>query len=69
MWIDGEPSRGCRPCRFAADLSSVDGLRFSAEAMRERRENLLLVRSAYRQPFGTFSGVLPGGSQLARATA
>ena len=50
---------------FADDLSAVatdDGvdLRFAAEAVRERRENLLLVRSAYRQPFGTFSGALPG---------
>ena len=43
----------------------VDGLRFAAEATRERRENLLLVRSFYRQPFGTFSGALPGGVALA----
>jgi hypothetical protein len=33
--------------------------------MRERHENLLLVRSSYRQPLGTFSGELPGGVQLA----
>ncbi len=35
------------------------------EATRERQENLLLVRSAYRQPFGTFSGELPGPVPLA----
>ena len=28
-------------------------------------ENLLIVRSRYRQPFGTFAGALPGGIELA----
>jgi len=64
VWIDGRPAEA-GPSAFAADLSGVDALRFSAEAMRERHENLLLVRSSYRQPFGTFSGELPGGVQLA----
>jgi hypothetical protein len=41
-------------------------LRFTAEAVRERRENLLLVRSRYRQPFGSFAGQLPGGVEVAR---
>ena len=27
--------------------------------------NLLLMRSDYRQPFGTFAGTLPGGIELA----
>ena len=27
--------------------------------------NLLLLRSDYRQPFGVFSGTLPGGLELA----
>jgi hypothetical protein len=44
----------------------VGELRFSAEAERARRENLLLVRSSYRQPFGTFAGRLPDGSELAQ---
>jgi hypothetical protein len=48
-----------------ADLSGAGELRFAAEAERRRHENLLLVRSRYRQPFGTFSGALPGGSRLA----
>lgn len=64
IWIDGdafEPS----PVRFAADLSAVGGLRFSVEAVRERRENLGLIRSTYRQPFGTFAGVLAPGIELA----
>jgi Protein of unknown function (DUF2804) len=64
VWIDGRPAE-VGPSAFAADLSGVDGLHFCAEATRERHENLLLVRSSYRQPFGTFSGELPGGVQLA----
>ena len=64
VWVDGavhEPG----PSQFAADLSAVDGLRFAPEAVRARRENFILLRSAYRQPFGTFSGMLPGGLELA----
>jgi hypothetical protein len=64
VWVDGTPYE-VGPSRFAADLSSVDGLRFTAESTRERRENLLLVRSTYRQPFGTFTGTLPDGTELA----
>jgi Protein of unknown function (DUF2804) len=60
VWVDGTPHEP-PPVTFAPDLSAVDGLRFHAEALREQRQNLLLVRSSYRQPFGTFSGVLPGG--------
>jgi hypothetical protein len=64
VWIGGVPIEVGPTARFAGDLSHVatdDGveLRFAAEAMRRRRENLLLVRSDYRQPFGTFSGMLP----------
>jgi len=43
----------------------VDQLRFDAAAGRRRRDNLVLVRSSYRQPFGTFAGALPGGVELA----
>jgi len=64
VWVDGEP-REVERCRFAEDLSAVDGLRFSPEAERRRRESLLLLRSRYRQPFGAFSGELPGGLALA----
>jgi hypothetical protein len=59
VWVDGKASE-VPPVSFDDDLSGVGGLRFDAEATRERRENLLLVRSRYRQPFGTFSGSLPG---------
>jgi hypothetical protein len=64
IWVDGrahEPP----PSTFAPDLSTVDGLAFDAEAVRRRRDNLLLVRSDYRQPFGTFRGTLAGGIELA----
>lgn len=63
VWVDGAADE-VPPSRFAPDLSAVDDLRFAAEATRERRENLLIVRSRYRQPFGTFAGVLPGGTEL-----
>jgi hypothetical protein len=61
VWVDGEPYEP-PPVRFDADLSGIGELRFDAEATRERRENLLLIRSHYRQPFGTFSGSLPGAA-------
>ena len=58
---------------FPGDLDGVtspaadDGarLRFTAEAERARRDNLKLFVSDYRQPFGTFTGTLPGGVELA----
>ena len=64
VWVDGETHEP-GPCRFESGLSGVDGLRFTAEATRERRENFVLLRSVYRQPFGTFRGRLPGGVELA----
>lgn len=64
VWIDGLPTEVGR-CSFDPELRSVDALRFSAEALRERHDRLLLVHSRYRQPFGTFSGRLPGGLELA----
>lgn len=64
VWVEGRPVEAA-PCSFSDDLRRVDDLYFAPEASLERRQNLLLVRSAYRQPFGTFSGVLPGGITLA----
>ena len=68
VWIDGEP-REVGPVEFAADLSGVAfadgaGLRFDEWAARVEETNLLLLRSFYLQPFGTFSGELPGGLRL-----
>jgi hypothetical protein len=69
VWVGSEPHE-VAPVGFAPDLSRIvcaDGseLRFTAEAERSRRENLLLVSSHYRAPFGTFSGTLPGKVELA----
>jgi Domain of unknown function (DUF2804), C-terminal len=64
VWIDGE-AREVGPSEFSADLLRVDRLRFQPEAVRERRDNLVLIRSSYRQPFGTFHGELPGSVVLA----
>ncbi len=71
VWVDGVPSE-TQPVYFAADLSEIaardpdDGSRlsFTAEAVRRRSENLLVVRSDYTAPFGAFSGTLPGGVHL-----
>jgi Protein of unknown function (DUF2804) len=64
VWVDGAPHE-IPPCRFAEDFSGVDELQFTAEAVRQSHQNLLLVRSDYRQPFGSFSGRLPGGIGVA----
>lgn len=64
VWVDGVPHE-VGPVTFAPDLSAVAGLRFSEWAAREDDTNLLLLRSRYRQPFGTFAGELPGGTALA----
>lgn len=65
IWVDGE-AQSVGPVRFAEDLSNIDGtLRFKEWSTREASTNALLLRSRYRQPFGTFSGDLPGGVELA----
>lgn len=68
VWVDGEP-REVGPVAFAADLGAVafaerGELRFTSEATRARRENLVLVRSDYEQPFGRFTGTLPHAGPL-----
>jgi hypothetical protein len=69
LWVDGEPLEP-DPVEFGDGLTSIGfadqrSLRFQPEAVRERRENLLLVRSSYRQPFGSFEGELAGGIGVA----
>ncbi|HEX2160487.1 MAG TPA: DUF2804 family protein [Thermoleophilaceae bacterium] len=76
VWVDGEP-QAVGLVAFAKDLSEVSSapgldtpadnglaLRFSEWSSREHSTNALLLRSRYRQPFGSFSGSLPGGLQL-----
>jgi uncharacterized protein DUF2804 len=69
IWVDGEP-REIDPVEFGGDLASIafaDGgvLRCDAWSSREHSTNALIMRSRYRQPFGAFSGTLPGGIELA----
>jgi hypothetical protein len=68
VWLDGAVSEP-GPVSFEGleSIAFADGSRlaFSAEAERRASENLLIVRSEYRQPFGTFSGSLPGDLELA----
>jgi hypothetical protein len=63
VWVDGEPHE-VEPQPFAADLSTVGDLRFDEWCAREDHTNRLVMRSDYRQPFGSFSGSLPGGLEL-----
>jgi hypothetical protein len=69
VWVDGEPTE-VGPVRFSPDLAAVafadgDELRCDEWSAREHSANALVVRSRYRQPFGSFSGTLPGGIELA----
>lgn len=65
----GRPRSTGGPGATGGGAASAPGgaldLSFAAEATRERRENLLLVRSSYEQPFGTFAGTLADGVRLA----
>ncbi len=68
VWIDGVPQE-VGPVRFTTDLSAVafaegGALHFTAEAVRARHDNLLLIRSRYRQPFGRFIGTVPPGLRV-----
>jgi hypothetical protein len=70
LWVDGA-ARELPPAAFADDLSAVsfaDGavLQFSEEARRARSDDFKIMASNYVQPFGTFSGTLPGGVRVAR---
>jgi hypothetical protein len=67
IWANGEPSEP-GPVSFEGleAIAFDDGsrLEFDGECERRRKENRLLVRYTYRQPFGSFSGTLPGGLEL-----
>lgn len=68
LWIDGAASE-LGPVGFdgLAGIAFASGERLGFEAWAERksRTNALLMRSYYRQPFGSFSGSLPGAGRLA----
>jgi Protein of unknown function (DUF2804) len=63
VWRGGEAVE-VEPVEFAPDLSAVGRLAFTPWAERRENVNLLVVRSYYRQPFGSFSGELPDGTRL-----
>ncbi|HEY7075400.1 MAG TPA: DUF2804 family protein [Solirubrobacteraceae bacterium] len=63
VWVDGV-AHPVAPVAFDG-LAGVAGLRFTAEATRARRENLVVLASDYEQPFGRFAGELPVGGPLA----
>lgn len=69
LWIAGEPAP-VGPVSFAEDLCEVafaDGwtLSFDEWSRREHATNALVMSSRYSQPFGAFTGALPGGLRLA----
>jgi Protein of unknown function (DUF2804) len=68
VWVGSEATEA-PPVSFAEDLSHIrceDGseLRFTAEVGRRRRDELLVIASDYRAPFGSFAGELPGHLEL-----
>jgi hypothetical protein len=69
VWVDGV-AHEVGPVMFSAALDELrfaegGALRFAARAERARRDELLVFASDYRQPFGTVTGTLPGGIELA----
>jgi Protein of unknown function (DUF2804) len=66
VWVEGEPSEA-GPVEFEgleAITHDAGRLEFTAECERRKEESRFLVRYTYRQPFGSFSGTLPGGIEL-----
>jgi Protein of unknown function (DUF2804) len=71
VWLDGVavPAAAMTMSGELDRVGTADGadLRFTAEAVRRRDDRVLggLIRSEYVQPFGTFTGTLPGRLELA----
>ena len=67
IWVDGQPAEVGR-VEFANDLSGIQGsgvqLEFTEWCAREDNTNALLLKSKYRQPFGTFKGQLADNLEL-----
>jgi len=68
IWLEGTPTEP-GPGEFDPGLTWIRGeeidLTFSAWSERTDTTNALLLKSTYRQPFGTFSGQLGKGLDLA----
>ena len=70
IWVEGVPHQ-VDPMLIATDLSNVrfadeSRLYFHEEATRNHSESVGVISSRYSQPFGRFSGVLPGVGSLAK---
>jgi Protein of unknown function (DUF2804) len=68
VWVDGRPSEP-GPVGFEgldAITHESGRLEFAAECERRKEEKRFLVQYSYRQPFGSFTGTLPGGIELRR---
>ena len=67
IWVGGEPFEP-GPSTFSGleRVSFADGssIACAAEAERSRTEKRGPISYSYRQPFGTFTGTLPGGLEL-----
>ena len=68
IWVDGSASEPGPATFEGLEAIALDGARleFSAEAERSREEKRAFVSYSYRQPFGIFTGSLPGDVELAR---
>jgi hypothetical protein len=71
VWMQAVPTEP-GPVRIDDDLAGVDfaegsRLEFEPQAVRETHDNLLVIRSNYRHPFGRFTGTLPGNIRLREA--
>jgi hypothetical protein len=70
IWIDGERTT-VSSAPIAKDLGTItignESLTFHQEAERGAKSNLLVIRSEYRQPFGRFTGTLPGVGEITDA--
>ena len=69
IWLDGEPME-VEPVVFGDDLESIrfatgTNCAFASGPRGTDRTNRLVMRSYYRQPFGTFEGAISGGLTLA----
>jgi hypothetical protein len=67
IWLNGERT-AVQAAPIAEDLSTInigsDRLDFHQESERGAKSNLVVIRSEYRQPFGRFTGTLPGVGEV-----
>ena len=69
IWVDGVASEPGPVSFEGLDAIALDGgrLEFNPTCERRKQEKRAFVEYSYRQPFGSFTGTLPGDLELARA--